>query len=126
MPGGLGQPPCLLSPALCESHVKAGSTAGCLMACPGVCPPDGVTAWCVAIPPPLSCALVNALLQTAGCHTTRAGFADTWAALDRRLEDALRLGAAAEEAGSLAGAAEGMASLLAAGLGSVFRRPPPL
>ncbi|KAL4443693.1 hypothetical protein ABPG75_011430 [Micractinium tetrahymenae] len=54
------------------------------------------------------------------------GFADTWAALDRRLGDALQLGAAAEEAGSLAGAAEGMAGMLAAGLGSIFRRPPPL
>lgn len=61
-------------------------------------------------------------VHTACC----AGFSDTWAALDRRLEDAFQLAAAAGEAGSLAGAAGGVASMLAAGVGSFFRRPPPL
>ena len=53
-----------------------------------------------------------------------ADFADTWAALDRRLEGAWALGAAAGDAGSLAGVVGAAAGSLAQQLGGLLRRPP--
>ena len=49
-------------------------------------------------------------------------FADTWAALDRRLGEALALEQAAGQAGSLAGAASGAAGAVLEQLSGVLRR----
>lgn len=55
-----------------------------------------------------------------------AGYADTWAALDRQLDEALQLSKAAEEAGSLTGAVGSAAGALLAQFGSLLgRRPEP-
>lgn len=53
------------------------------------------------------------------------GFADTHAALQRRLDEALELARAAEEAGSLAGTAGGAAEAALAALAGLLgtRRP---
>ena len=62
--------------------------------------------------------------------SAHAGYADTWAALDRRLSEALELGKATQDASALADALGGAAGAVLAQIGGLLggsRRPgPPL
>lgn len=64
------------------------------------------------------------------CSPAPAGYADTWAALDRRLSEALELGKATQDASTLADTLGGAAGAVLAQIGGLLggsRRPgPPL